>query len=466
MPFALAKTLPVQEAWRTDVTIIPEEASPVTSYALVGGRVLDVTTGGSIEDSTVLVDGQRLAAVGSSAEVAVPPGTPTIDARGCWIVPGFMDMHAHVASSDAGPIEFFLANGVTTVRDTGGNTAKLRLLRDAVTCGRTLGPRIFIAGELLDGMPPVWPDHTLVIDTPERARAVVRHLGLQGVDFLKVYEHVTEEALAAVVDAATEVGLPVTGHVPRKLSMRKVTDLGMSGLEHTIIRPRDFLSEEEALQFDKLPAPEYRARLWDLIDMQAPWVGELITHLADKHVYLDPTLIVAEVVGSEGIDEQRDHPDNRYLPPSVRDRLLKAIPRPPSYVPPTQRSASEKAEALGKRYEFAVRCAESGVTVVAGTDTGALGIGMMLPGFSVHNELVLLRRAGLSGLAAVQAATINAARVIKQEESLGSLEAGKVADVVVCRVDPTTSQVRPDNIELVIHKGQRHKPDDLLARAQ
>lgn len=438
----------------------------MTSYALVGGRVLDVATGGYIEDSTVSVDGENLAAVGTSAEVAIPPGTPTIDVRGCWVVPGFMDMHAHVASGDAGPIEFFLANGVTTVRDTGGNTAKLRLLRDAVTCGSTLGPRIFMAGELLDGMPPVWPDHSLVIDTPERAWAAVRHLGLQGVDFLKVYEHVTEEALAAVVGAGAEIGLPVTGHVPRKLSMRKATDLGMSGLEHVTIRPRDFLSEEEALQFDKLPPPEYRARLWDLIDIKAPWVDELINHLADKHVYLDPTLVVGEVVGSEGIDEQRDHPDNRYLPPSVRERLLNAIPRPPSYTPPTQRNASAKAEALEKRHEFVVRCAESGVTVVAGTDTGALGIGMMLPGFSVHNELALLRRAGLSGLAAIRAATINAARVIKQEGSLGSLEPGKLADVVVCRVDPTTSQVRPDNIELVIHKGQRHLPHDLLAIAQ
>src|SRR5581483_9106838 len=121
----------------------------------------------------------------------------------------------------------YLAYGVTTVRDTGGNLTLLRLLRESIEHGSQIGPRIFFAGPLLDGATPVWPPMSIVVDTLERARAAVQFLAGQGVDLIKVYNWVPEASLRVILETAHELGLRVTGHVPRMLTMTRAVQMGM-----------------------------------------------------------------------------------------------------------------------------------------------------------------------------------------------------------------------------------------------
>src|SRR5262249_42196563 len=145
--------------------------------------------------------------------------------------PGLIDMHAHTTGQHAREKEeilhLYLAYGVTTVRDTGGNLTQLRLLRDALSSGKTLRPRLFFAGPLLAGIPPVWPAMSILVDTPQRGRSAVQFLADQGVNWIKVYNWVPEDSLSVIIDTAHSLGLPVTGHVPRAMTMTRAVEMGI-----------------------------------------------------------------------------------------------------------------------------------------------------------------------------------------------------------------------------------------------
>jgi cytosine/adenosine deaminase-related metal-dependent hydrolase len=431
----------------------------MTSAAFTGATVIDVIGERLAADQTVLVSDGRISAVGPRAELAIPPEAHRHDVTGHWVLPGLVDMHCHLTGHDDMPLELFLVNGVTTVRDPGGVLAQQRLLREQVQAGERLGPRILIAGELLDGNPPVWPNQSLMVDTPERGVAAVRHLAAQGVDCVKIYNHVPEDVLAAVIVVARELGLPVVGHVPRRMSMLQAIQAGMNGLEHIRITGGDFLPPERARQFDMLPVGEREPRLWELIEPDEPWIDALIDAMVTNDVTLDPTLLIDDVIYGEGIARQADHADNAYLPSHVRRSLaaedVSAIMQMPDQLRPLARATQVK------RHEFVRRCWQAGVRITAGTD-GA-GPGRLLPGFGLHREIGLLREAGLSPFASLQAATISAAQALNLADQIGSIEAGKIADFSVWAADPLTTHLRPADLDMVVLGGVVHRHGTLAA---
>jgi imidazolonepropionase-like amidohydrolase len=432
----------------------------ITAFA--GATVVDVVGETCAPDQTVLVSGDRIREVGPRAEVAIPPGAHQHDVTGHWLLPGLVDMHCHLTGhSRELPLELFLLNGVTTVRDPGGAVTQQRLMREQVQAGTRVGPRLLIAGELLDGNPPVWPEHSHLVDTPERGVAAVRHLAAQGVDCVKIYNHVPPDVLAAVIGVARELGLPVIGHVPRQMSMLQAIRAGMNGLEHIRITGSDFLPPEQAARLDMLPLTQREPRLWELIDLDTPWIGTLIEAMAARDVTLDPTLVIDDVMYGEGIASQADHPDNAYLPDQVR-RGLAAEEIPAIMQLPGQLRALAQATEP-KRHEFVRRCWQAGVRITTGTDGADLG--KLLPGFGVHHEIALLRDAGLPPLASLQAATINAAQALNLADQIGSIEAGKIADFGVWTGDPLTSHLRPADLALVVLAGAIHEPAALAAAA-
>jgi len=429
----------------------------MTSAAFIGATVIDVIGESVATDQTILVSDGRISAVGPRAELVIPPGAQRHDVTGHWVLPGLVDMHCHIAGRNELPLELFLINGVTTLRDPGGVLAQQRLLREQVQAGARLGPRILIAGELLDGNPPVWPDQSLLVDTPERGIAAVRHLAAQGVDFVKIYNHVPEDVLAAVIVVARELGLPVVGHVPRKMSMMQAIRAGMNGLEHIRITGNDFLPPERAAQFDMLPVSEREPRLWELIEPDEPWIDALIDAMVAHDVTLDPTLLIDDVIYGEGIARQADHPDNAYLSGEARRSRAAEEIAPIMQMPDELRELARVTEV--KRREFVRRCWQAGVRITAGTD-GA-GLGRLLPGFALHHEIGLLREAGLSPFASLRAATISAAQALRLADQIGSIEAGKTADLGVWAADPLTTHLRPENLDLVVLGGVVHRPGTL-----
>jgi imidazolonepropionase-like amidohydrolase len=430
--------------------------------AFIGATVVDVVGEKCATDQTVLVSDGRISEVGPRAEVGVPPDAQQHYVPGHWVLPGMVDMHCHLTNRNYEmPLELFLLNGVTTVRDPGGAVTRQRLIREQVEAGTRLGPRILIAGELLDGNPPVWSDHTHLVDTPERGVAAVRHLAAQGVDCVKIYNHVPPDVLAAVIVVARELGLPVIGHVPRRMSMLQAIEAGMTGLEHIRITGLDFLPPERAAELDMLPVSEREPRLWDLIDPGEPWVETLIDALVSHDVTLDPTLVIDDVIYDDGIAGQADHPDNEYLPDQVRRRAAADEVSPIMQMPEQLRGLARTTEP--KRREFVRNCWQKGVRITTGTDGAALG--RLLPGFAVHHEIGLLRDAGLTPFGCLQAATISGARALNLADQIGSIEVGKVADFGVWKADPLTTQLRPTDLDLLVLGGAVHRPTALAAGA-
>jgi imidazolonepropionase-like amidohydrolase len=434
----------------------------MTSTAFIGATVVDVIGETSTADQTVLVSDGRIREVGPRADVAIPPDADRRDVTGHWVLPGLVDMHCHLTGQKHDlPLELFLLNGVTTVRDPGGAVTRQRLMREQVEAGTRLGPRLLIAGELLDGNPPVWSDHTNLVDTPERGVAAVRHLAAQGVDCVKIYNHVPPDVLAAIIAVARELGLPVIGHVPRRMSMLQAIHAGMNCLEHIRITGTDFLPKERAAELDMLPVSEREPRLWELIDPSESWIDTLIEALVSHDVTLDPTLLIDDVIYDEGIADQASHPDNDYLPDHVRRSAAAEEVPAIMQMPDGLRELAHATEP--KRREFVGKCWQAGVRITTGTDGAALG--KLLPGFGVHHEIALLRDSGLTPFASLQAATISAARALNLADEIGSIEAGKAADFGVWTADPIASHLRPADLDLVVVGGAPHQPSTLAALA-
>jgi imidazolonepropionase-like amidohydrolase len=434
----------------------------MTSAAFIGATVVDVVGETCAPDQTVLVTGGRISEVGPRADVPIPSDAHQHDVAGHWVLPGLVDMHCHLAiHKNELPLELFLLNGVTTVRDPGGAVTKQRLIREQVEAGTRLGPRVLIAGELLDGNPPVWSDHTHLVDTPERGIAAVQHLAAQGVDCVKIYNHVPPDVLAAVIAVAHDLGLPVVGHVPRRMSMLQAIEAGMNGLEHIRITGLDFLPADRARGLDMLPVSEREPKLWELIDPGEPWVETIIDAMVGHDVTLDPTLVIDDVIYGDGIASQADHPDNAYLPDHVRRAAAAQDVSPIMQMPDQLRGLARATER--KRREFIRRCWQKGVRITTGTDGAALG--RLLPGFGVHHEIDLLRDSGLSPFASLRAATINGATALNLGDQIGSIEVGKVADFGVWTADPVANQLRPTDLELLVLGGVVHQPAGLAAAA-
>jgi imidazolonepropionase-like amidohydrolase len=439
--------------------IVRAQTSP-TMLVLRGGTLVDVASGKEISDRTIVIRGERIEQVGSG-NTPIPEGARIIDANGKWIVPGLIDSHAHAENPDETPFSLYLANGVTTIRNPGGNITVLRLTRERLLSGELIGPRLFFSGPLLDGVPPVWPDMSLLVDTPQRARSAVNFLADQGVDFVKVYNNVKEPELRAIIEAAKERGLPVAGHIPRSMTMSHAIELGITRLEHIRVTGREMLSPDEAEKIDPLPLGRREPLLWERFDLQSEKMQALVQRLARSKIFLDPTLIIAEVTEVPNLDADRNDPNNQYLPPTVLERAFNL--KNPIYELPADLQAAG-IEAFHKQEKFVGLCNQAGVKIIAGTD--GPGIGSLLPGFGLHRELELLVASGLRPWQALRAATLTAAEALGKDDRLGTLEPGKLADMVVLDADPLEDIQNLHQIHLVVQGGKTYQRDALLQQAR
>jgi imidazolonepropionase-like amidohydrolase len=436
----------------------------VPTVVIKGGTLIDVYTGQQINNSLIVVEGNRIRQVGRETEIIVPQEAQVIDARNKWIIPGLMDMHAHISGFRNLPLEVYLVNGVTTIRDPGGNLTLLRLTRQEIDAGKRLGPRLFFAGYILDGNPPLWPDISIIADTPELAESAANFLINQGVDFIKVYNSITEPVLAAIIRIAHGRGIPVIGHVPRSMTTTRAVELGIDGLEHIRVTGRELLPLEEANRIDFLPYAHREALLWQRFDLDSDKMKKLVSFLAERKVFLDPTLTVDERNALSLYEEQAQDPNNRFLPRAAIINEAEAAPDV-FRIPSELKDAA--AAGFRKRLQFIGMCSRAGVQIIAGTD--GVGAGKLLPGFGLQHELKLLGQAGLTPVQVIQAATINAARALRKDRELGSIETGKFADLVILNSSPLIDIRNTANIHAVMIRGRlidRKALDEMLEQAE
>jgi imidazolonepropionase-like amidohydrolase len=287
--------------------------------AVKGATLLDVSTGQQISNSAIVVEGDRIKEVGNAANIVIAADAHVIDASGKWIIPGLIEMHVHGSARKDVPIALYLANGITAVRDMGGSITSLRMTRQKIESGEKLGPHLFYTGNLLDGSPPVWPPMSFIVDSADEAKSAVDFLVSQGADSIKIYNNITEPVLAAIVKAAKPANKPVGGHVPKAMSVRRSIELGFNFIEHAAIRSRDLLewnliTQDELNRLISLSSVTQReALVWQRVDLDSAKVKALITFMAEKHVFLDPTLSIDEYDALFLYEQEAHHPNNRYL---------------------------------------------------------------------------------------------------------------------------------------------------------
>jgi imidazolonepropionase-like amidohydrolase len=442
--------------------------SPANVLAIVGANLVDVRKGVTIEQSVVLAAGDRITAVGRAGELAIPSDAKVVNAQGKWLIPGLVDMHVHVSNTMVGVrghpwLILYMANGVTTVRDTGGNITSLRLLREALQSGQQIGPRLFFAGMILDGNPPVGGGPgTILADSESRAESAVNFLADQGVDFIKVYNNVSEPVLVTIIKTAHARKLTVTGHVPRSVTTTRAVELGMDGLEHIRVTGRELLPLDEANKIDFLTLGSRETLLWQRFDIDSIGMNKLIGLIAGRRTFLDPTLVVDEATFKMTAEERAAEPNNQMLPKAMLSLMIERG-LPDSWLPPNDLRAVA-AVGFAKRLKFVEMCHRAGVRLIAGTD--GPGLGPTLPGYGLHSEIELFEKAGIPPIDALRSATITAAEALQAQRDLGTIEPGRFADMVIVDADPLLDVANARRVHRVVKGGEIYDPKVLIGGIQ
>lgn len=429
------------------------------SVAVVDVSVIPVDSARILRGQTVVVEGERIVAVGPRDAVALPPGTDVIDGRGGYLIPGLADMHTHFGRDDLG---LFLANGVTTVRLMWGWSDPIRW-RDSIASGALLGPSMFVAGTIIEGSPPA--AFASVIDTAGRAmvhsesegRMEVLRQRMAGVDFIKVYNNVSREAYSGIVDQARRLGLTVAGHVPFDVGLRGVLEAGQSSIEHL----RGYVWELVPSDAPQPPDRDLRSRAlaWAYADTSR--FDELVQLTRGADAVNVPTLVVGEVFLSPQnvVERYLAGPAAPFFSDATRETLRhrERIPWLSNF---SDDDFVRAREGLAVQRALVRALHEGGATILAGTDVSPAG-------FALHWELEQLVRAGLTPYDALVAATRGPAEFLAWNQ--GVIQPGRRADLVLLRANPLEDITNTQAIEGVMVRGvwlDRSTLDSILVDAR
>ena len=426
--------------------------------------VIDVTGAPSKLDMTVIIAGNRIAAIGRTGRVRIPKDAQVVDATGKFLIPGLWDMHIHSFTDNGWEWLFplLIANGVTGVRELGTRLPfeRIKQIRRETLEGKVLGPRYgAVTARVLDGTGSQILPQT-VVETAEQARSLVREYKQQGMDFIKVYNLLSREVYLAILDEAKRQKIPVAGHVPFSMTASEVSDLGQISIEHftdiflSCSHNEDALREERRQGLAKglsvRPASPFETRA------AATYSEKKSTALAARFrrngTWWCPTIITSGTVPAE----RRREGDSRlkYIPTSTQETWRNALNMSISVIP----SADDRKMRRQRKLEIVGLMHQTGVRLLAGTDAPNPYV---YPGFSLHEELELLVEAGLSPLEALQTATVNPAKFLRIEREIGTIEKGKLADLVLLEANPLENITNTRRISAVVVNG-RYLPQETL----
>jgi imidazolonepropionase-like amidohydrolase len=410
--------------------------------------IIDMTGEPPKPDMTVVIVGQRIDTIGRTGKVRVPKDSRIVDADGKYLVPGFWDMHVHLSLATEIALPLLLANGVTGIREMGGDLKQIDAWRNRIAAGELLGPQIVRAGPVVDG--PKDADYRLTITNPIEARNAVRQLKRLGVDFIKIHNAVPREAYFALADEAKKLNISFAGHIPAGITAAEASDAGQKSIEHTESL-LDF-PVAEAMKRTKDPKEIFNQALAAYNEDKAKL---LFRRFAKNGTWFVPTLVEYQAFAFRA--DIAAHPDerNKYVAASAKEYWNKTFP-----VRGTAETFAARKSLLQKFLEFVGEMRREEVSVMTGTD---LGVRDVYPGFSLHNELELLVKAGFSPLEALQSATVKPAKFLGLEKSLGTIEKGKTADLVLLEANPLENIANTKKISAVITKG-RYLPNETLQK--
>lgn len=439
-------------------------------------RIIDGTGHPAVGDQNIIIESGKIAAIRPGADVPAAKDTTVLDLHGYTVIPGIVGMHNHLFYAARPNLDsqwhgnppvlvpqmtfsaprLYLAGGVTTMRTTGSveTYADLNLRRE-IDAGHLPGPHLDVTGPYLEGANSYFIQmHEL--SSPEEARQFVAYWADRGVTSFKAYQNITRAELRAAIDEAHRRNIKVTGHLC-SVTYKEAAELGIDDLEHGFFvntqldpdKKPDVCSEDRGTTTLKQMAPE-STEAKDLIDT-------LVKH----HVAITSTLPVFESGGMPGRPPLRQAMLDA-LSPQAREAYLYRRQRPAKQETPSA-SSSEATDwpALIKRdmqleHAFAV----AGGLLLAGLDP--TGNGGVVPGFGDQREIELLVEAGFSPAEAIKIATLNGATYLGRQDQIGSVAAGKNADLVVVKGDPVTHIEDIENVEIVFKDGIGYDSQKLL----
>ena len=422
--------------------------------ALTHARVIDGTGAPARENQTLIIRDGNIAAVGEASSIQLPAGATIIDLSGRSVIPGLVMMHEHLYYTTGPGVygqlgtsfsRLYLAGGVTTMR-TGGNVNGIMDINLArrIAAGELAGPSIDATAPYLNGPNTFLQMHA--VKTAEEARQHVAYWAGQGSTSLKAYMQVSREALKAGIDEAHRRGLKVTGHLC-SVTYGEAADLGIDNLEHGFFAATDFVPDKQP---DVCPGQGVGQQAVAALSESSAAFQALVRKLIDQHVALTSTLTVFETF-TKG---RPTPPGLDVLTPSLRDAFMRAYDRAQQ----NQQSVYTTLFAKGMALERAF--AKAGGTLLAGTDP--TGSGGVVPGYSDQRQIELLVEAGFSPVEAISIGTLNGAEYLGRESRIGSVAAGKQADLVVVLGDPSKAIGDIRRVETVFKNGVGYDPQKLI----
>jgi imidazolonepropionase-like amidohydrolase len=420
--------------------------------------VIDATGAPALAHRTVIVRDGEIVEIGDSGMGmgGKLPGVH-VDGSGKFLIPGLWDMHVHMVFGDWFPhgkeitLPLFITNGVTGVRDMGGELEVLQQWRKEISAGALIGPRMVISGPMLDGPEPRFPS-SIAIKTPEDGRRAVENLKRRGADFIKLQSLIPREAVFAIADEANKQGIPFVGHVPDAVRASEASNAGQRSFEHLI----GIFEGSSPLEDQFLKGPKTQGKFLSTYDPQR--AAALFTLLAKNHTWQCPTLVWER--GGNLIDQADFAHDTRgkYVPAHWKEVTWKRFTDQILHEFNTDDLATRE-RFVEKELEVVNAMHRAGIQFLAGTDTPP-GV-YVFPGFSLHEELQRFVAAGFTPMEALQTATLNPAKFLGMEDRLGTIEKGKLADLILLDANPLDDIRNTQRIAAVIVRGRYLSRPDL-----
>jgi imidazolonepropionase-like amidohydrolase len=412
--YAQSQAVNAQQS-RTLIEVNPPAAQDSDKVlAITGCRLIDGLGGTPVEDAVVVIKGNRIVDAGPANQVDIPAGAETLDAEGKTVMPGLIDAHFHnLMNNDR--INQYLRNGVTTMRDPG---QPMRFHQSLHFSGQPV-PRIFLTDSHLDGYPPVWTQQANVVRSADHARESVYEYVKNGATGIKIYFNLPLEYYETVTDAAAQSGVPVMAHL-ELVNADDAIRAGVEGMEHVTSFGTALAEIDEAKKFKDALREDYgarrteRFRLWSTIDMESDRVQEVIHLAIDNDAVMVPTLGVFERY--EGDDGVEDYHVQGY------HNMVKFV---------------------GMAYE-------AGMKIAIGSHAGLIHAEY---GWDFQHEMELLAEAGMAPMDIIVNSTLGNAKYFRTEERLGSIEPGKLADLIIVNGNPDEDIRRMRNIHKVMLNG-------------
>lgn len=434
----------------------------------------DITTidpeNGMKEHQTVIIQSGKILKVANTSDLRLSPKNHIINGTGKYLIPGLWDAHVHFAYiEELAPAmnDLFLAYGITSLRDTGGEIMFMRQWKELSEQNPATTPRLMIAGPLLDGMPNVYdgsspgrPPLSHGLATVNDVNNYIDYLDSLGVDFLKAYEMLTPEQFRAVLAKASEKGLKVTGHVPLSMDVISASNAGLNSMEHLrnvemsmagnapelLTERQRMLTDGKTMQGGDLRSSIHSTQRLPAVDnADANNTADVLQTLAKNQTIQIPTLALGHVATFREFTQAHWQESFGYLPNDIEQSWRTAMSNIEDAAPNTDRARYSKwaLDMTGKAHK-------AGVPIMAGTDTP---IGFLTPGLSLHRELELFVEAGLSPLEALESATTEPARYFSMENELGQIADGMIADLLILNANPLESISNTRTIDSVIKDG-------------